>query len=633
MVSHRFCRELASRDGADQFDVRIIGEEPRPAYDRVHLTRFFADRSAASLELASAAWYSDHGFELRSGRRVVSIDRSLRIVADSLGETFPYDVLVLACGSAPFVPPIEGIGAPGVFVYRTINDAEAIIARCSGKSSAVVLGGGLLGLEAANAVRELGLQTTVVEFANGLMPRQLNEEGSQTLELSIRSLGVTPLLGKGARAVQGIGERLEVTFSDESRLVADALIVATGIRPRDELARHAGLSVGARGGVVVDDALATSDPAIFAIGECALHRGQIYGFVSPGYQMAEVLADRLTGGTRVFEGADTSCRLKLLGVEVSAFGDNLGQGKTLSRRSRDTYRSIVLKQDRLVGGTVVGPWDQTHQLQRGVQEGRFFSPADQALFEREGRLNVPDTLSNWPASAIVCNCAQVTKGTLSACLSSGCSTVAELSARTGAGTICGSCRPLLAQLAGHAGEETAYRPRGRRPLWIAATLAIAAIAAIIAYGPLPAPASAQGSYYRLSRLWEDDLYKQISGYTMASCSLLALGLSARKRVKRARFGNFGWWRAIHSALGTICLLALLAHTGLDFGENLNLWLMSCFVALNLAGAVTGLTVAMEDRFAGPIARRIRDLVTKAHVAFFWPYPVLLGFHIFKVYYY
>ncbi|MDQ8203704.1 FAD-dependent oxidoreductase [Pelagicoccus sp. SDUM812003] len=631
MVSQRFAERLAEKRLPVQ--LTILGEEPHHAYDRVHLSAYFRHRDHKSLLLAKDSWYAKNGVQLLKGCRAVAIDRARKEVVTHTGERLPYDKLVLATGSTPFVPPIEGIDTEGVFTYRTIEDASKIIEYARGKKRGIALGGGLLGLEAANALRELGLATYVVEFANGLMPRQLNQDASMVLEKNVRELGVTPLLGKGARTVQRRNGGLSITFSDDTILETDLLVVAAGIRPRDDLAQASGLSLGARGGILVNDSLQTSDSDIYAIGECALHRGQIYGLVAPGYHMADILADRIEGFERCFEGADTSCRLKLLGVEVCAFGDNLGEGKTLVYRDAQCYRMLVLKRDCIAGATVVGDWGQIHQIQIAVKDQRFMSPSEQAKFEKTGLIDAGESALDWTANTMICNCVQISKGQISACVSNGCSSVSQLSKETGAGTVCGSCRPLLGQLVGATDEEAVFAPKGRRALLAASWIAASIVLALFLVGPLPIPTTVQDAYYQFCKLWTEELYKQISGYTMAGASLLALGLSARKRVTFARFGNFGWWRATHAILGSICLLALLAHTGLSFGNNLNLWLMSVFVSLNLVGALAGLTVAMEDRFTSPLARRIRSFVTRMHIVFFWPYPALLGFHIYKVYAY
>lgn len=633
MVSHQLCLELSKRNANENFEIRIFGDEPTPAYDRVHLTDYFKTLDTNSLSLGTKEWYSNRGYKLKTGTRIRSINSSSKQVTDLFGTNYEYDKLILATGSHPFIPPIQGIGANSVFAYRTLADAAKILSYAKGKRSAIVLGGGLLGLEAANALRELEIQTSVVELANGLLPRQLDQDASRVLEQQIRDLGVNPILGKGVGRIEESEGGLIVHYNDQSTSHADMLVVATGVKPADELGATANLKLGARGGIVVDDTLRSSDSSIFAIGECALHRGQLYGFVAPGYQMAEVLANNLCGGSSSYHGSDLSCRLKLMGIEVSAFGDYLEEGRTLVHRTANTYRKIVLRRDSFAGGTVVGDWDQTHLLQLAINEERFMTPSEQANFEREGTLPSDEGLALWPNNAIICNCTQTTKGELSKYISSGCKTIQQLADATGASTVCGSCQPLLAQLCGQTGQEAAYHPRGRRLLWLGAATALIFSVLLLSLRTLPPPETVQNSYYEISQIWQDSTYKQVSGYSMAGLSLIAILLSARKRIRALRFGNFGWWRAIHGILGTLCLLALVAHTGLDFGENLNLWLMTCFVGLNLVGALAGLSIAMEDRFEGLWSRRIRSLVTKAHILFFWPYPVLLGFHIYKAYAY
>jgi nitrite reductase (NADH) large subunit len=320
MVGLRFCEKLIAADPERRLRIVTFCEEPRAAYDRVGLTTFFAHRDAEKLLLARKDWYIEHGVELHIGDRANAIDRQKRIVTSDRGREVAYDALVLATGSYPFVPPIPGIDKQGIFVYRTIEDLERMIAYAAKATKCAVIGGGLLGLEAAKAVLDLGLEAHVIEFSGRLMPRQIDDAGSRILVRRIEALGVTVHLNKGTKEVHGNGRIEALEFQDGSRLDVDMLVVSTGIRPRDELARQCGIDVGSRGGIVVNDQLRTSDPHIYAIGECALHAGMVYGLVAPGYEMADVLASVLTGGDRRFAGADLSTKLKLMGVDVASFG-------------------------------------------------------------------------------------------------------------------------------------------------------------------------------------------------------------------------------------------------------------------------------------------------------------------------
>src|SRR5579859_329297 len=319
MVGHRFCEKLRK---AGQFRIVVFGEEPRPAYDRVHLSEYFNGKSASELSLPMTGWFEDEEIVLHLGDPVREIDRQNQLVHTSKGFVQRYDFLVLATGSSPFVPDINGIEKEGVFVYRTIEDLDKIKAYAARSRSGAVMGGGLLGLEAAKALLDLGIPNPhVIEFAPRLMPRQIDSAGSHALESSLRKLGLQLHLNKVTQAIEGNGRVESLQFADESRLAVDMLVISAGIRPRDELARLAGIAVGTRGGIVVNEKLQTSDKRIFAIGECALAQGMIYGLVAPGYEMADVVATNLLEGNKTFTGFDMSTKLKLIGVDVASFGD------------------------------------------------------------------------------------------------------------------------------------------------------------------------------------------------------------------------------------------------------------------------------------------------------------------------
>ncbi|MCB1029402.1 MAG: NAD(P)/FAD-dependent oxidoreductase, partial [Microthrixaceae bacterium] len=330
MVGQRFVDRLVAADVALQYDLIVIGEEHRPAYDRVALSSWFDGRTEAELCLVHDALLEGDRVDYRFGRRVASIDVEGHLATLDDGDTLAYDHLVLATGSYPFVPPIPGHELDGCFVYRTLDDLGLIRdwATTNGRSTGLVIGGGLLGLEAANAVRALGLDVHVVEMAPYPMPQQLGEGGGRMLARWVNTLGVDLHCGVAPQRFldDENGRVVGLEMSDGTMLDTDLVIFSAGVRPRDELARVSGIDVGERGGVVVGDDLMTSAPDVSAIGEIALHRGKVYGLVAPGYEMASVLADRLTGTDATYSGSDMSTKLKLLGVDVASFGDSARVG-------------------------------------------------------------------------------------------------------------------------------------------------------------------------------------------------------------------------------------------------------------------------------------------------------------------
>lgn len=456
MVGHRLVEELVEREATRRWRVVVVGEEPRAAYDRVHLTSLFEGATPDDLSLVSCAAGTDPGVEMRTGERVLSIDRGAATVRTDAGTELAYDALVLATGSAPFVPPVPGREAQGCFVYRTVEDVEAIKADASGRRVGAVVGGGLLGLEAAGALRSLGLETHVVEFAPRLMPVQVDDGGGGVLRRCIEDLGV---------AVHTAAETTEISsgddgrvrtmhFADGTELAVDLIVFSAGIRPRDELARDAGLEIGERGGVVVDDTLQTSDPRIFAIGECASHQDRVYGLVAPGYEMARVLADRLCDGDTEFPGADLSTQLKLLGVDVAAFGDahGLAEGAesiVLSDPVSRVYKRLVLTEGgtRVAGGILVGD-ASAYPMLVAMARGDLPTPEvpAQLLVPAGATAAAMGGLAALPGTTTICNCNNVTKDRLLAAIEEGADDVPALKACTLAGTGCGGCVPLVTEL-------------------------------------------------------------------------------------------------------------------------------------------------------------------------------------------
>ncbi len=386
MVGHRLVEALLARPGtasdgtAAGRDITVLSQEPHRAYDRVALSATFDGAGAESLRLPQL---DESRIDLRLGVSAASVDRAARAVLTSDGERISYDQLVLATGSYPFVPPVPGHDAAGCFVYRTLDDLAAIneaarsaLATAPHRPAGVVIGGGLLGLEAANALRLLGLAPHIVEMAPHLMAVQLDEGGGALLGGLVAGLGVTVHCGTGtarvltsasaaggpAPARDGAGRVTGVELADGTVLPASVVVFATGVRPRDQLARDMGLDIGPRGGVLVNEACqSVSDPRVWAVGEVACVDGAVYGLVAPGYAMAETVADRLAGGAAVFPGADMSTKLKLLGVDVASFGDAHGRtpgalSVVLNDPVRRAYAKLVVSDDAatLLGGILVG---------------------------------------------------------------------------------------------------------------------------------------------------------------------------------------------------------------------------------------------------------------------------------------
>jgi len=473
MVGHRFVQAAVERGLTETHDIVVFGEEPREAYDRVALTSWF-DQGSEALSLLPGGAYDDPRVRLVVDSIVTEVDREARTVtvvsppsavADLLADpgavtVHEYDVLVLATGAAPFVPPIEGRGTDGCFVYRTIEDLEAISAASASATSGVVIGGGLLGLEAANALVQLGLETHVVEMAPRLMPVQLDGAAGATLVRHVERLGVQVHTGVVTEAVLGehgaggdavTGLRVRQAGTDEGAptdvIDAQVVVFSAGIRPRDALARECDLEVAPRGGVLVDEQCRSADPHVFAIGECAAPGGTMYGLVAPGYAMAEVVVDALLDGPGTFAGADMSTKLKLLGVDVASFGDAFATTDgalelTYSDAVAGVYKKLVVSEDgtRLLGGILVGDASAYGVLRPMVSSGIALpdNPEQLILPASSGvQLGMPD-------EAQVCSCNDVTKADiLHALTDEGCESVADVKQCTRAGSTCGSCVPTV----------------------------------------------------------------------------------------------------------------------------------------------------------------------------------------------
>lgn len=457
MVGQRLLESLLA-SGPDAYEISVLCEEPRAAYDRVQLSSFFSGKTADDLSLVPQGFFDNPNIKLYLNDKAESIDRAAKRVRTSIGQELSYDKLVLATGSYAFVPPIPGKDRDGCFVYRTIEDLEAIKAAGAGGKVGVVIGGGLLGLEAAKALKDLGLVTHVVEFAPRLMAVQIDDGGGRVLRAKIEAMGVKAHTGKNTlEIVDGTTCKHKMKFADGSELETDLILFSAGIRPRDELAKQSGLKLGERGGIVIDSNCATSDPDIYAIGECALWNGKLFGLVAPGYQMAQVTADRLLGKTdSLFGGADMSTKLKLLGVDVASIGDAHAATPgarcyTFVDERKQVYKKLVVNEDysKLLGGVLIGDAEDYGTWLQMMLNGLALPANPEELIVpvlEGGKKPAGLGVSALPATAQICSCNNVTKGAICSAVDAGSTTIGALKTCTKAGTSCGGCVPLVTQL-------------------------------------------------------------------------------------------------------------------------------------------------------------------------------------------
>ena len=470
MVGHRFCEILSQCGATRRYAITVYGEEKLPAYNRVKLSEYFEKLSAEPLMLTDAAWYANHDIELKTSARIKEIDHIQQFVVDDSGAEHAYDHLVLATGAEAFVPPLPGKELKGVFVYRTIEDLEAIIDYAQNASSAAIIGGGLLGLEAAKASLDMGLKTHVIEMASRLMPRQLDEQGASFLREKIEALGVnvhTNVMtraiienGEGDETVSGLAyakmedgqSPADMDGAEGDVLDVDLVIISAGIRARDELARDSGLQLGARGGIVIDERCQTSAEGVYAIGDVASFNDMVYGLVAPGYDMAEVVANNLMDEDKSFAGADLSTQLKLIGIDVASFGDAFAETEDCEvvrfvNPQGGIYKKLVVSGDgqRLIGGMMVGDATDYSRLTQ-ICDNDVVLPKDlSALFFQGGEGSQMQVTV--PGTAQICKCYSVTKDNLLEAINQGgCTDVGALKEKTKAGTGCGGCLPQMGEL-------------------------------------------------------------------------------------------------------------------------------------------------------------------------------------------
>lgn len=458
MVGHKFIESVLEQAG-DDIELTILAEEPHLAYDRVHLTEYFSGKSVKDLSLCRSDFADAYGIDLRLNTKAVEIDQLHKTVTTSQGDVLSFDKLILATGSYAFVPPIPGNDRQNCFVYRTIEDLDAIRAASLNAKTGVVIGGGLLGLEAAKALRDLNLETHVVEFAPRLMAVQIDDLGGRVLRSKIEDLGVKVHTQKATSSIEdGDSAQHVMKFGDGSVLETDIILFSAGIRPRDEVARQSGLLIGERGGIIINDYCQTSHPDIYAIGECALWDNKIYGLVAPGYDMARIAAKHVLGQeSHAFAGADMSTKLKLMGVDVASIGDAHAMSPGVlsyfyADEAAQIYKKIVVSADKtkLLGAVLVGCAKEYSDLLQMMLNGLAVPEQPESLimpgFDQSTSKSGGSGVDLLPDSATICSCNNVSKADICSAIDGGATSLGALKKCTQAATACGGCAPLVTQV-------------------------------------------------------------------------------------------------------------------------------------------------------------------------------------------
>ena len=636
-VGMRLASELASRKISQP--VVVYGSEPVAPYNRVRLSDYLAGdiyRDSLTIDEIDSQGIT---IEYRYNCAVESIDREARTITDASGCRQRYSKLVLVTGSTPFMPNIGNSHYRGVYTFRTLNEADELLSRKVRTRHTVVIGGGLLGLETARAMQKFNIEVTIIEHSKWLMMQQLDEDGSNYLEQSVIEQGMNVITGDSVVSITGNHLVEGVTLRSGKKLACDTVIVAAGIRPNITLASEAGLIC--HKGIRVNSELQTSDDDIYAIGECAQHEGNVYGLVRPGFEQAAVLADRLSGGDSSYRGSTEATQLKVMSQAVFSAGrtgvDEEIKSYVKEHVYRDEdhgiYRKIRVFGNRIIGAVAIGEWHESSLIKEAVEQRTNIWLWHLLRFKTSGNVwgTVEDiNVSTWPASATVCNCTGVNRGRLSNAISDGCENLICLTKVTQAGSVCGSCKPLLAEMLGkHMETEPARAWRSQLAISMMGLL----LAVVIVFAWRIPYADSVEHAIRWDMLWRDQLFKQISGFTMLGLFTIGLLVSLRKRMTRFTFGDYDLWRIAHMVLGIAALVVLIAHTGFRFGNELNLLLMINFVLLAVVGANASTVVATEHRLTPSLAKTQRKLWNNVHLLLFWTLPVLLGFHVLKTYYF
>lgn len=639
-IGTRAAQELSKRG----YHVTLLNAERWRPYNRVKLTPLLAGEAQLGQIYSSEYAPRPGRIDRFDGVSAIDVDRDGKQVLGSNDRTYSYSKLILALGSRAFVPNIEGSKLSGVFSFRNFNDVELLIARSMSARNVVVIGGGLLGLEAARGMAKRGAKVTVIEHENRLMPRQLDLAAGKTLKERIEAIGIDVVVNQRVQSINGNSRAEYITLGNGEEILSDTVIVCTGVRANTQLPAAIGLAHNR--GVIVDDQMRTSDPDIYAIGECAEHNEHVYGLVGPGYEQTSIAVGDISGEMgNMYLGSTPTTKLKVVGADVFSIGDfeSIEQQPGIKSyifkdAEQDVYRRLLISRGKLVAALGVGDWPEATKLQQAVADGKSLWPWQLWSFARKGQLwsDADDRVASWPKETIICNCTGVTKGAISDSITLGASTLDEVRTATSANSVCGSCKPLIHELLGQ-GE---VKPEPVK--WWKALLVISALGALIALATLLLPRISLNDTYIVDDfwfdLWFDTIWKQYSGYTLLGLSVAAAIIGLRKRIGfLSKLGGYQAWRLVHLIIGFTAALVLVWHTGFRLGSNLNLFLMASFLITLIFGAVAGLITGgeheLKDRGFSANNAKPRTIPMWLHIIAVWPLPVLIAIHVLVVYMY
>jgi nitrite reductase (NADH) large subunit len=636
-VGIRFVSELLKANPLQT--IIIFGNEPWLPYNRVKLSSLLANdvswESVTSTEWKNIQQHPNVTHYLNCP--IVKIDKTNHQVIDADGHSYQYCQLVLAIGSRPFLPNIPNIDIKGVYTFRDLTDVQALFARSVRSRHVCVLGGGLLGLETAKALARHNTQVTVIQRASHIMNNQLSEEPANRLRDDISGNNFTIRCSEAVMAISGDEEVTGVELRSGEVIACDTVIVSTGILPNKELALNNNIAVGR--GIRVNECLQTSDEHIFAIGECAEYKGTTYGLVAPGYEQAAVAASYIANNNNQarYLGSTTASQLKIVGEDVFSIGEiNVPQSPTAKVwifKNKKSYRKIIVHHGKIIGAHSLGDWPEAKRITEMCATGKRIYIWQLWRFNITGLLfgEKQSKITEWPDTVNICQCMSVSKGEISACISRGCASLVSIAADTGAGTVCGSCKPLMVELL--SATTPVKLDADKRWKTLIQTSFFAGIFSLI-FLLIPAFAySLSVQETRIDMLWIDSLFKQISGFSLLTLSVLITLLSLRKRFKRFKWLEYSTWRVIHAALGIVLLMVLITHTGLHLGSNLNFALMISYIIVSVVGSLAGITVALEHKIKPSLLAVIKKASYWGHLLSSWPLPTLLTFHILSVYYF